>query len=1020
MERQLAKFEGRLPYASELYGVYQPLLGWRSRLTGQRIQLTINAPAGAKQVTVTGPGDALQVTFPDWNGFVIDGAGNLKSITGADFTGDLRLIPQPDPAARFETPHYLDSLIVRSLQQDAAAKREGHPPEDPFWNEFWRAALESDALNARFRSVMLSLKEGGFADPGDAGPGDATRAYVDGVRTMLGGTAPAASHIFNNELAVARYLNGLLAAAPVEDTGFGSRANAVLNVVRPAPQLAEILADANPYALIPEVGKDAVLSPVGIVHVFRQYFFEFDNFLGPAVEHVWLAPGTTTELIEVSTRRTQYEQSFERSFERLLSSESSATEEDELSEAVRGEDARNTKLGSTISGGATVLIVHAEASGSLSVEETQRRAREENHRTKRQQSAKLASQIRSNFKSTFRTLTETTDTRSKRYLIENKAGPDGEPPKLRNYELRRKMRQVAIQTQDVGSQLCWQVFVDDPARAVGVGQLVHLAAKSDLSMFATSLPKPEPGPVTEKITILCPVPKPGQQSTLGPIAASGFLGMMAAGVPGAAAGVAALEVLTHLFQGGDDDRDPYPIKPAYPIRQEYKVNLPPGYVIAPATEQNPEQDAGFIVEQNGEIPLKHLQNGHQIRYRMQIASATDGRVLLVVHGGRVTPGELMEFQMMVTIKPTQATVAAAQAENAAIAKENEAKTLEKERVIKQDFVNAVRERVRLASKVAARPEMDLREEERTVIYRALIQRLMRDAWSSKASRPVAHMRSEFVRSIFDVDKMFYSVAPEWWQPRLHQSEQSVGAALPEEINELEIVTLNPPSLAALDKQSAVLGKQKSKAARARLGNLGDEDLLGWGGEGRHDNYMITEDSDPARLGASLGWLLQLDGDNMRNAFLNAPWVKAVIPIRPGREQDALDWLAQAKVEGNTGLDDAYTGDDAAQFLARRAPDVTGPLSVREVLVMVAEDIARKNRAAVTTIEAGPDEDAPVDRFLAPERVFEFGFEHLAGGFRLNPSAADSFDIFDQWVEILPTDQIAAIEVEYDPKTGRML
>ena len=48
-----------------------------------------------------------------------------------------------------------------------------------------------------------------------------------------------------------------------------------------------------------------------------------------------------------------------------------------------------------------------------------------------------------------------------------------------------------------------------------------------------------------------------------------------------------------------------------------------------------------------------------------------------------------------------------------------------------------------------------------------------------------------------------------------------------------------------------------------------------------DSYFITEDSEPARLGSSLGWLLQLDGDNMRNAFLNAPWVKAVIPIRPG-------------------------------------------------------------------------------------------------------------------------------------------
>src|SRR5260370_37645 len=29
-------YKGILPYASELFGIYQPLLGWKSRLTGKR------------------------------------------------------------------------------------------------------------------------------------------------------------------------------------------------------------------------------------------------------------------------------------------------------------------------------------------------------------------------------------------------------------------------------------------------------------------------------------------------------------------------------------------------------------------------------------------------------------------------------------------------------------------------------------------------------------------------------------------------------------------------------------------------------------------------------------------------------------------------------------------------------------------------------------------------------------------------------------------------------------------------
>ena len=55
------------------------------------------------------------------------------------------------------------------------------------------------------------------------------------------------------------------------------------------------------------------------------------------------------------------------------------------------------------------------------------------------------------------------------------------------------------------------------------------------------------------------------------------------------------------------------------------------------------------------------------------------------------------------------------------------------------------------------------------------------------------------------------------------------------------------------------------------------------------------------MGSSLGWMLQLDGDDMRNAFLNAPWVKAVLPIRPGKELEASNWLQQSHVEGTDGL-----------------------------------------------------------------------------------------------------------------------
>ena len=82
----------------------------------------------------------------------------------------------------------------------------------------------------------------------------------------------------------------------------------------------------------------------------------------------------------------------------------------------------------------------------------------------RQQTEKLSTEIRTNFKSTFKTTSETTDTSSKRYVLSNSTS------ELINYELRRKMRQVGVQVQDIGTYLCWQTYVDDPGKHLGISK----------------------------------------------------------------------------------------------------------------------------------------------------------------------------------------------------------------------------------------------------------------------------------------------------------------------------------------------------------------------------------------------------------------------------------------------------------------------------------------------------------------------------------------------------------------------
>jgi hypothetical protein len=73
--------------------------------------------------------------------------------------------------------------------------------------------------------------------------------------------------------------------------------------------------------------------------------------------------------------------------------------------------------------------------------------------------------------------------------------------------------------------------------------------------------------------------------------------------------------------------------------------------------------------------------------------------------------------------------------------------IEKARRYKEAFYRTARERIKLASEIAPRPSEELREEERTVVYRNLISRLM-----TVGTHQTKHIVSELVRSIFDVDK----------------------------------------------------------------------------------------------------------------------------------------------------------------------------------------------------------------------------------------------------------------------------
>src|SRR5207302_6119490 len=116
-----------------------------------------------------------------------------------------------------------------------------------------------------------------------------------------------------------------------------------------------------------------------------------------------------------------------------------------------------------------------------------------------------------------------------------------------------------------------------------------------------------------------------------------------------------------------------------------------------------------------------------------------------------------------------------------------------------------------------------------------------------------HVTSELVRSIFDVDRMLYFVAPEWWTPRLHRSAQHLGeepgTAQPPPGGDVHPV--GPGRLPVFPGLKAKLAGADAAFSSAERGTgISSDNIVDWGGakELGRDNYYITEDSAPAKLG----------------------------------------------------------------------------------------------------------------------------------------------------------------------------
>ncbi|WP_336212255.1 hypothetical protein [Nonomuraea sp. LPB2021202275-12-8] len=851
-----------------------------------------------------------------------------------------------DPALFPSVPELAGTFLLRDPASTRQYVGRVTGPAGAFTISFVAPAAESTAeillVRAQSGQPVLSLPfataTGGPQAPGQTLPAPITGRPVFNGRpvTDFVGALPYASELFGVYQPLANWLgaqNTLWALGGAEgltrEAFFGPAARTLDD--RALAALAERLADV----------AQGVLSPVGLVNLFRQYFFEFDTFLGAPAGHLWISPGGTVEVVESSTRRTLVERTAEVAEETSRKIEESLTRQEDVADAVKEENANDTKLGISATGGVNAPIYHADASASFSVQSTVKRSSEETHKHTRAQSSKVTSEIKRNFKTTFKTVTETTDTSSRRYVVQNTTS------ELVNYELRRKMRKVGVQLQHIGARLAWQIYIDKPGRHLGLGDMVDVVAAPDL----TGVPKPEiqPVPQDQKVTYPLSLPFVLHQG--------------------------ADDEAENTYKLSDENRDHGIHKPDVGTNNiiQFRFDLP-----------LPPPPAGFEVSRIASIDFR----GAQVQFTTDptdlgmVANPDPTRNTL---GLRLTHANFqgkkaLLFDASIVYTPT---AGAKDAINAANAEARAAYAKQVARLQYEAYANAVRLRLEKVSRMQARPPEDLRSEERQTVFRNLLYRI------DLGNDP--HLGAELIQQMFDVDEMLYFVAPDFWRPSTPPTTPPPPPPAPPEPTQSSVGRYPVP---ALEGGQAGLGSGDTVASwYSHTDRNNAIDPQGQVTPEWRINYLITENTQPAPLGSSLSWLIQIDGDERRNEFLNAAWAKAVLPIRPGHELRALKLLRT--IEGEAVFEQPYP------FQEGDPPDYQG-LNVGQVLEKLAAQVQQGN--------------TDVANVLAAEEVFETGFDPLEGGFR----PAEPYQVFDQWIEVLPTDQVVAVAVRYDPKTGQQL
>ena len=261
-----------------------PLLGWKSRRIEKRFDDGLKNDKNALLTLL-----ALQFS------------GDFKVNYGAECKIAMSIKPGQLTSGKFKT---FDSVVLIAIAEQL-------PAFNAYDDDVWKKWLSDGNLNDIFKTkvipsysdlYMTTCRESDNFTAG--GGGERGHAVTETRKTQF---TTALEKQLKYESALAGGLQYLLKMQQ-----FAALKNVFYNVddnEEAAAAIVKALSATDPqdaYLSLDNLDPrdkshiaSVALSPISVVHLFRQYFFELDTFLGTPVGHVWLSPGSSVELVEV-------------------------------------------------------------------------------------------------------------------------------------------------------------------------------------------------------------------------------------------------------------------------------------------------------------------------------------------------------------------------------------------------------------------------------------------------------------------------------------------------------------------------------------------------------------------------------------------------------------------------------------------------------------------------------------------------------------------------------------------------